>query len=274
MFRQYPGGLHLQPSLLWQTQCAVLSSGAEVLVVDPGYFPAEIAAAQALARQLGRQGAPPHLILTHSDFDHIVGAEDFPGAPIVASARWDAANERRARRALRQFDGEHYIARERPLARPVQPTLPVGEDGQEIAGCRFYLLAGHTRDGLALYHPGSGALIVGDYLSDLEFPFIYVSALAYRASLAKLAGLCRELPVDVLVSQHGRPALGRAEIAQRLRESEGYLEALLDAAAVAKDPQAAARLSAGAWRSGIPPALRGAHLSNARVAWRELRRGG
>jgi len=271
MFTSYSGGLWLQASLLWQTQCAVLAADGAVLVVDPGFFEHEIAAARSLARRISRR--TPLLVLTHSDFDHIVGVAAFPESPIAASAKWDAGNERRARATLRRFDGEHYVERRHPLARAVRPSLSV-EDGQSLYGCTAHLLAGHTRDGLCLFHPQSRALIVGDYLSDLEFPFIYVSALAYRASLAKLAGLCRELPVDVLVSQHGRPALGRAEIAQRLRESEGYLEALLDAAAVAQDPQAAARLSAGAWRSGVPPALRGAHLSNARVAWRELRQSG
>ena len=272
MFQAYEGGLWLQPSLLWQTQCAVLAGDGAVLVVDPGYFPEEIERAQRLAADLGKPGRDPLLVLTHSDFDHIVGVPHFPTAPVVASARWDTRNEARARRALRNFDGLHYIARDRPLDAPVRPDRPIAADGEELAGCRFYLLRGHTWDGLAIFHPPSGALIVGDYLSDCEFPFIYVSALAYRETLEKLAELNRQLAPRLLVSQHGRPAEGRPAIEGRIDEARRYLDLLLAGVATASGPRELADATLGAWRDGVPDYILHYHRRNARVAWRELRR--
>ncbi len=270
MFQAFRGGLWLQPSLLWQTQCAVIDAGGAVMVVDPGFFPHEIREAEALAARVGRAGAPRLLVLSHSDFDHIVGVPSFEGFETVASARWDRRNEQRARRALALFDGAHYIARERPLAAPLRLDRLIRSDGEEIAGCRFFLLAGHTRDGLGCFHPASGALIVGDYLSDCEFPFIYVSALAYRETLEKLRRLVAELQPRLLVSQHGAPAEGGRAIERRLLESSAYLERLFDAAPGAKDAKALAQATFGAWRGGVPDAIRHYHRRNARIAWREL----
>lgn len=275
MFQSFEGGLWLQPSLLWQTQCAVIEADGAVCVVDPGFFPHEIHEAQGLAARVGGPGARRLLVLSHSDFDHIVGVPYFEGFETVASARWDRSNARRARRArraLQLFDGGHYIARDRPLMTTVRPDRLIQADGEEIAGCRFFLLAGHTRDGLGCFHPGSGALIVGDYLSDCEFPFIYVSALAYRETLDKLRRLVAQLSPRLLVSQHGAPAMGDREIARRLLESSGYLERLLDAAAGATDARALAQATLGAWRQGVPDPIMHYHRRNARIAWRELHR--
>jgi glyoxylase-like metal-dependent hydrolase (beta-lactamase superfamily II) len=271
MFRSFAGDLWLQASLLWQTQCAVMRSAGAVLVIDPGFLPHEIEAAKSLADEVAGAGADRYLVLSHSDFDHIVGVPYFPDWTIVASARWDRRNERRARAALRSFDGGYYIERERPLTDAVRPDREIRQDGEEIAGCLFYQLSGHTRDGLACYHPGSGALIVGDYLSDCEFPFIYVSALAYRETLAKLRRLADDLRPAMLVSQHGRPAVGRAAIERRLRESSDYLERLMAAAPAAASPAELERATLGAWRDGVPDPIRSYHRKNARIAWRELR---
>ncbi len=270
MFESVAGGLWLQPSLLWQTQCTVMASDGAVLVMDPGFFPQEIEEAMALAARLGAHPDGRYLVLSHSDFDHIVGVPYFPGWTIVASAQWDQRNERRARQALRKFDGGHYIEREHPLDAAVRPDRPIGQDGEEIAGCRFYLLSGHTRDGLACYHPGSEALIVGDYLSDCEFPFVYVSALAYRRTLEKLRRLVAELGPSMLVSQHGRPAVGKAAIDRRLEESFAYLERLFAAAPGAGSAGELEKATLDAWRQGVPDHIRSYHRQNARIVWREV----
>ncbi len=270
MFVSYPGGLWLQSSLLWQTQCAVMASQGAVLVMDPGFFPHEVQAARECAANAAAVAGERLLVLSHSDFDHIVGVPSFPDWTVVASSRWDRRNERRARQALRSFDEGYYIVRDRPLTRPVRPDRPIQRDGEELAGCRFYLLAGHTRDGLACYHPGSGALIVGDYLSDCEFPFIYVSAIAYRETLAKLARLAEDLVPSLLVSQHGQPAVGRDAIRRRLEESSDYLERLIGAATTAGSAAELERATRNAWRAGVPDAIRGSHRRNARIAWREF----
>ena len=271
MFREIAPGLYLQPSLLYQTQCAVLADRSGVMCIDPGFFEEEILAARSLSVRLAREARTPlRVLLTHSDFDHIAGAPAFPDAAVVTHATWDERNEARARDALRRFDGEHYIARTMPLTGPVRRDIAIAADGEELGECLLYHTDGHTSDGLALFHRPTRALIVGDYLSDCEFSFIDVGALRYRATLEKFQGLLASLGPALLVSQHGTPALGSVAIAARLDESRRYLDALLQASAQSDTPAEAARRSAGAWRGAIPDYLYERHLENARIALRDL----
>jgi len=269
VFREVREGLFLQPSLLYQTQSVVLSDTRSVTVIDPGYFPGEIALARALTDELWSVRGGEHLLaLTHSDFDHIVGVPCFEDFRCATSARWDAANERRARLALRRFDGEHYIERRFPLERPVRRDLLIAADGERLGASLCFLVSGHTRDGLALFHAPSRALVVGDYLSDCEFPFIAAGADAYRASLDRLARLVSELRPELLVSQHGRPALGGRAMAERFGEATRYLDRLQEAAAGGGGVQRVAHVTRDAWRGAIPPYLWRQHCENARQALR------
>ena len=47
-------------------------------------------------------------------------------------------------------------------------------------------LPGHTACGAGFRVRDLGLLVVGDYLSVIEFPFVYVSTAAYRATLSAL----------------------------------------------------------------------------------------
>ncbi len=273
MFREIATGLYLQPSLLYQTNCVVARDALGVTCIDPGYFETEVLAARALFDRLAAaQPGLRVLALTHSDFDHIVGAPAFDDLQIATHAAWDAANEERARGVLRRFDAEHYIERSLQLRGAVRRDIRV-EDGQELGAFQCWGAQGHTDDGLVLFHRPTNALIVGDYLSDCEFPFIYTSAGRYHAALERFTGLIRDLRPELLISQHGRPAAGSTEISRRLDESRAYLGALLSAAAGAADPEDAARRSEGAWRGAVPEHLWEQHVRNARIAVREAQGG-
>ena len=86
-------------------------------------------------------------------------------------------------------------------------------------------LPGHTSCGAGYRVRELELLCVGDYLSVIEFPFVYVSTAAYRATLAALSDALERDPVEHVTPGHGR-ALGGAEALQIAREDLDYLHAL------------------------------------------------
>ena len=84
---------------------------------------------------------------------------------------------------------------------------------------------GHTPDGMAMFAPWLGVLCVGDYLSDVEIPWIHEfgSVDDYRSTLARLAPLVER--ADVVVPGHGSPHT-RERALRMLDEDADYLDAL------------------------------------------------
>ena len=78
--------------------------------------------------------------------------------------------------------------------------LGLGEEELEL-----HPTAGHVEDGMAILAPWLGVLCVGDYVSDVEIPWMHESGdlEAYRGTLARLAGLVER--ADVVVPGHGSP---------------------------------------------------------------------
>jgi glyoxylase-like metal-dependent hydrolase (beta-lactamase superfamily II) len=86
-------------------------------------------------------------------------------------------------------------------------------------------LPGHTSCGAGYRIRELGLLAVGDYLSDIEFPFVYVSTAAYRATLAALSDALRRDPPAVVTPGHGR-ALETQEALAVADQDLDYLHAL------------------------------------------------
>src|SRR5699024_5323086 len=117
-----------------------------------------------------------YLILTHSDFDHIIGSGAFPEAKVIASRELrENQHKEDVIEEIRQFDQDYY------LQRNYTPTYPevdyvIEEDGQtlDLDTCilTFYQAPGHTSDGIFTVIEPFGIFLAGDYLSDVEFPFI------------------------------------------------------------------------------------------------------
>jgi glyoxylase-like metal-dependent hydrolase (beta-lactamase superfamily II) len=85
-------------------------------------------------------------------------------------------------------------------------------------------LVGHTADGSGFRLRDHGLLIVGDYLSAVEFPFA-TSPSAYRIALAGLIEMLREDPPETVIPGHG-PPLPAVE-ALRIAEADlSYLRSL------------------------------------------------
>ena len=136
---------------------------------------------------------PDGLLATHADFDHLLGRIAFPGMTLglcESSVERLHRSPGEAQRALRQYDDEFYVIRPTPLALgqvqglPVPGSVEIGDRELEL-----HPAEGHTDDGMAIFDREQGLLMVGDYLSDVEIPWIHGSLADYRATLARLSPL-------------------------------------------------------------------------------------
>jgi hydroxyacylglutathione hydrolase len=217
-----PGVIRYE-SALWETTALALHAGGQAVLVDPCISAAEIAAiaADVAARGLEVRG----LLITHSDWDHVCGISAFPGVPAIMSSGAAAriASGQAAEAVVREGAAEGLSWDGAPRADLVfEPgeALQVGPFTVETMA-----LPGHTWCGAAYRVRELGLLCVGDYLSVVEFPFVYVSTAAYRATLAALSDSLERDPVEHVVPGHGR-ALGAQEALRTAAEDLDYLHAL------------------------------------------------
>ena len=222
-------GARVFESALFRTTCTCLLTERQLLVVDPNWLPAEVAAVRAYADRVGA-GRERFLLFTHSDYDHIIGYGAFADFTTLASQRF-VDNPARAEqlRKAREWDDEYYIRRDYPLDYP-RIDRPVAGDEEEVTlggeTYRCYQAPGHNYDGLLTLHPASGTLLTGDYLCNVEFPFVYHSVADYRTTLDKLDRLIRGGAVRTLIAGHGDPTSDRGEMERRLADARAYLDAL------------------------------------------------
>jgi glyoxylase-like metal-dependent hydrolase (beta-lactamase superfamily II) len=216
-------------SQVWQTTCTAVRGGDECFVVDSPVFPDELEALPAVLAQAGF-GEPQGLLVSHGDWDHLLGRLAFPDAAIgcaqTTAARL-AAQPGDAQRELRRFDDEYYVARARPLSLGQVQALPV-PGKLEIGGEReleLHPAAGHTADGMAIWIPWARVLVCGDYLSAVEIPMISPggSREEYLETLARLRPLVEN--AEHVVPGHGA-ILGRERALALLEEDVAYLEDL------------------------------------------------
>ena len=219
-------------SCIWQTSSTIISRGVSrggaCIVVDPAYFPREIAAIAARVDELGRAEG---VIFTHGHWDHIMGHAAFPGRPVgVSRTLADAigADAPRAARLLqdaRDFDSRWYVSRPGGHRWPDSLRGLVDGDRVELGGESLPVmhLPGHSPDDLGLLV--DGVLLVGDYLSPCEIPFIE-DADAYRATLARLLDVLADM--REVVPGHG-PRLSRGDAVAIARADLEYVDRLLGA---------------------------------------------
>jgi glyoxylase-like metal-dependent hydrolase (beta-lactamase superfamily II) len=211
----------------WQTNAVALRAGDEAVLIDSPYLPEELDALPSLLAGAGFE--PDGLLATHADFDHLLGRLAFPALTLGLG---ESSVERlhrepgAAQRGLRQYDARFYVKRAAPLALGQVQALPV--PGSVELGEReldLHPAEGHTPDGMAIFDRELGVLVVGDYLSDVEIPWIHEggSVADYRATLARLAPLVERSAT--VVPGHG--AVHERETALRLLDEDvDYLDAL------------------------------------------------
>lgn len=258
-------------SPLYQTNCTIVATEEMVLVVDPTWLPHEVdEIRQEVDRILGNR----HLVLlfTHSDFDHILGAGAFPEATTIAHNKFNEFSESQKAEILhtiQQFDQKYYLTRTYPQRFP-QIDQPIDHDGQTIhfgnTTLTFYLAPGHTPDGVFCIVEPLGIWIAGDYLSDVEIPFIYDQLSAYQKTLTKAENILKQHTIRFLIPGHGQFTKDPNEMKDRCKQSKDYLDLLVQAVQTNQFHLLEQRLEAYSFRSG----LISSHESNIQLAKEEL----
>jgi glyoxylase-like metal-dependent hydrolase (beta-lactamase superfamily II) len=214
---------------IWQTTSTILEVNGACLVIDPAYFPRELEAITARVTELGRAEA---VVFTHGHWDHVMGHTAL-AAPVWLSSTLDdsiTTNDPRAAKYLddaREFDSRWYIPRPSGHRWPEAPVALSDGETRELGGLALRVLhiPGHSPDDLGLVVEGLDLLLVGDYLSPCEIPFVDDAA-AYRATLVRLLDALGG--VRHVVPGHG-PRLTASEAIAIARADLAYLDRLLDA---------------------------------------------
>jgi glyoxylase-like metal-dependent hydrolase (beta-lactamase superfamily II) len=211
------------PSTLYQTTTLELRRDGKRMLIDPGISPWEI-------EEVVESHADPvgHVLLTHADWDHILGVPHLPDATVVASTgaavRIESGDARSgAESSAREAYVTHGDLGALRVDQPVDAPCEMDIGPWHVL---FRSGNGHTDDGVLTSLPEQALMITGDYLSELEIPAAYHSVSDYRDTLHTLIGVIeRERPRYVVVG-HGRPHTSdRAlEIAD---QDLDYIEAVL-----------------------------------------------
>lgn len=213
-------------SAIWQMTSTVITSGRSCLVVDPGYFPLEL---DDIVRLIPKGSTVEALVFTHSHWDHVVGHGWFPWVPVYASSVLAGSVTERGELATRamkkawQFDSQWYVERPGDYSWP-QDLRGLDDGGWFNLGdleIETFLIPGHAPDCMAIR--AENWLLVGDYLSPCEIPFID-KLTDYRRTLQRLITLI-DSGIDNVIPGHG-PQLSADEARSIARDDLRYLDAI------------------------------------------------
>ena len=219
-------------SKLYKTTSTVIQTEDCILVVDPNLLPNEVETIRQYVDEI-QNGRPIYLLFTHSDWDHIVGYGAFPEAKVIASETFSKRqNKDEIIEQIHAFDDQYYIDRPYPITYPIVDEV-VTSDGQQLdignTKLTFYNAKGHTDDGIFTVIEPLGIWIAGDYLSDLEFPFMYSSSEDYIATLQKTDKILQTHQINLLIPGHGHVTENEYDIIRRKNDGLNYIQQLKSA---------------------------------------------
>ena len=217
-------------SALYKTTSTVIQTEDLVLVVDPNWLPHEVKRIKNHVEEI-KNDRPVFLLFTHSDYDHIIGYRAFPDAKVIASKA--LLNNPKWEECLMQifeFDEGFYIQRNYEIQYPFDAEVVVQEEGQQYTygntKLTFYMAPGHNADGIFTIVEPLGVFLAGDYLSDVEFPFIYQSSWDYEDTLDKIENIIVKHRLKMTVPGHGNICYSNGDLMNRQFESIEYIKAL------------------------------------------------
>jgi len=219
--------LILFESELFRTTATLLIGEEHLLLVDPNWLPSEVDFILEMVEKL-RKEKELFLYFTHSDYDHIIGYKKFVSlTKTIASQNFiDSKSIESNLLQIREFDDQYYIKRDYEIEYPKIEIAISGNTETHIFGnekYKFYQAIGHNADGLICLNQNRGILIVGDYLSNIEFPYIYESIAAYEKTLDTLEDILKTENIKVLITGHGDFTTSKIEMQQRLNDSRDYI---------------------------------------------------
>ncbi len=217
-------------SALYQTNSTIIDLGKNILLVDPTWLPSEIDTIKSYIQE-----KYPNKILwifiTHFDYDHVWGAAAFRDAHIIAPSL--VGLEYLGDKCLEQWkkwDQEHYINRPYPISLPVHEFV-LFNDPELIWGDHslfFYHVPGHTADSYCCVIEPEGILLAGDYLSDVEIPWIGHSLTSYKESLERFKKIVQKHQVKICIPGHGAIIHNYQAIMDRIKAGLTYLNLLAE----------------------------------------------
>ncbi len=224
-------GIRVFESALFKTTSTVLETPDLILIVDPNWLPEEVMHIRHYVDAI-RNNRPLWLLFTHSDYDHIIGYGAFMDAKTIASEAFAIQTDQTAAiEQVKKWDEAYYVERDYPAIYP-PVDLVVRQHGQTLKSgtteLLFYPAPGHNNDGLfSLVRWGEHCVwIAGDYLSDVEFPFIYHSSIDYEKTLHLAADIMEQHQPTLLIPGHGSVTDSIKEMAQRKADAIAYIHRL------------------------------------------------
>ena len=186
-----------------------------VIAIDAQFY--EKTAANALAA-IRRVTPKPvrHVILTHSDPDHVNGLPSFPaGVEVIAHPRTKVD-------MLAALDGWKINPSAPPpaLRRYLPSRLVTSSADLEIDGVRLEIMhvsPAHTDGDLVMFLPAQKVVFAGDILTPEigAYPGIHLDKHGSTLGWIKTVEAMLQLNADVFLSGHGKP-LNRSEVEARL----------------------------------------------------------
>lgn len=222
------GQYQIFQSRFWQLNSIVYYENRTALCWDPAYTPMEIEQVGAALAHF--RPTDQFILYTHGDYDHIAGDFLFNGALRVGSVKMENKPDKvEELQQIVSVDHEFYILRDKPLLFPTLDIL-ISDSGPSRhrlgnVDVHFYPAPGHTPDGLFSIIPSQGLWISGDYLSDIEFPFV-TDLKAYTETLDTASHILEAYPIQTLVPGHGNAAFSSSGIRDRIERSKSYLKSL------------------------------------------------
>ena len=218
-------------SVLYRTISTLCVTTDCVILIDPNWLPFEIKKIQSILKKVQRD-KPLILVFTHSDFDHVLGYGAFDPSYVIAHQNL-FSNPRKDKilKEIQDFDSKMYVQRDYDVIYPTE-GIAITKDNQTVSildtHLHFHLAPGHTNDGIFLIVESLDLLILGDYLSNIEFPFIYHSVDEYNRTLDKVSLILDYHSIKKIISGHGDTTTDLNEIKRRISKDKYYLKHFME----------------------------------------------